>query len=123
MAGPGRHFYLPFFWECEKVPDVLIEPGSVAIVISRVGNKQAVGQFLVDGDIGQTEYRGTMRKLLGPGRYLINPKAYEVTVINGEQLDSADGQEKRSGQNHGRKLKAAEFLDGKIRQTYQDDVR
>ncbi len=97
MVGPGRHFYNPFFWQCEKVPDVVIEPGSVAIVISRVGKQQAAGQFLVDGDIGQTEYRGTMRKLLGPGRYRINPKAYEVTVIKGEEVKSTDGQEKRSG--------------------------
>ena len=97
MVGPGRHFYLPYFWECEKVPDVVIEPGSVAIVISRVGKKQAAGQFLVDGDIGQTDYRGTMRKLLGPGRYRINPKAYEVTVIKGEEVATTDGQEKRSG--------------------------
>ena len=97
MVGPGRHFYNPFFWECQKVPDVLIEPGSVAIVISRVGKQQAVGQFLVDGDIGQTKFRGTMRKLLGPGRYRINPKAYEVTVIKGEEIKKADGQEKHSG--------------------------
>ncbi|MDB5387632.1 MAG: band 7 protein [Planctomycetaceae bacterium] len=97
MVGPGRHFYFPLFWECEKVPDVLVEPGSVAIVISRVGKKQATGQFLVDGDIGQTEYRGTMRKLLGPGRYRINPKAYEVTVIKGEEVKKTEGQEKRSG--------------------------
>lgn len=97
MVGPGRHFYFPLFWECETVPDVVVEPGSVAIVISRVGKKQASGQFLVDGDIGQTEFRGTMRKLLGPGRYRINPKAYEVTVIKGEETKSADGQKKKSG--------------------------
>ena len=97
MVGPGRHFYNPFFWECQKVPDVVIEPGQVAIVISRVGKQQAAGQFLVDGDIGETKYRGTMRKLLGPGRYRINPKAYEVTVVKGEEIKKADGQEKRSG--------------------------
>jgi regulator of protease activity HflC (stomatin/prohibitin superfamily) len=97
MVGPGRHFYNPFFWECQKVPDVVIEPGSVAIVISRVGKQQAPGQYLVDGDIGKTEFRGTMRKLLGPGRYRINPKAYEVTVIKGEEIKQSEGQEKRSG--------------------------
>lgn len=97
MVGPGRHFFTPLFWQCEIVPDVLIEPGSVGIVISRVGKQQAAGQFLVDGDIGQTEYRGTMRKLLGPGRYRINPKAYEVSVIKGEEIKATDGQEKHSG--------------------------
>jgi len=97
MVGPGRHFYFPLLWACERVPDVLVEPGNVAIVISRVGKKQATGQFLVDGDIGRTEYRGTMRKLLGPGRYRINPKAYDVTVIKGEEVKTTDGQHKRSG--------------------------
>ncbi|MCX7422107.1 MAG: band 7 protein, partial [Planctomycetia bacterium] len=29
MVGPGRHFYNPFFWECQRVPDVVIEPGQV----------------------------------------------------------------------------------------------
>ena len=97
MVGPGRHFYFPLFWECEKIPDVLVQPGNVGIVISRVGKTQAAGQYLVDGDIGQTEFRGTMRKLLGPGRYRINPKAYEVTVIKGEEISNIEGQEKRSG--------------------------
>lgn len=97
MAGPGRHFYNPFFWECQRVPDVVIEPGQVGIVISRVGKQQTAGQFLVDGDIGETKYRGTMRKLLGPGRYRINPKAYDVTIVKGEEIKKTDGQEKRSG--------------------------
>ena len=97
MVGPGRHFYFPLFWQCERVPDLVIEPGSVAIVVSRVGKIQSAGQFLVDGDIGQTQFRGTMRKLLGPGRYRINPKAYDVTVVNGEKSQSTEGQEKRSG--------------------------
>ena len=51
----------------------------------------------MDGDIGETKYRGTMRKLLGPGRYRINPKAYEVTVVKGEEIKKTEGQEKRSG--------------------------
>lgn len=97
MRGPGRHFYNPFFWECQKVPDVVIEPKHVAIVISRLGKELPVGEFLVDGEVGKTEYRGTLRKLLGPGRYRINPKAYDVTIVKGEELEQTNGMEKKSG--------------------------
>lgn len=96
MVGPGRHFYNPFFWECQKVPDTLIESGQVGLVSSRMG-KDVGGQFLVDGEIGKTEYRGTLRKLLVPGRYRINPKAYEVTVIKGEEIEQKDLMKKRTG--------------------------
>ena len=96
MVGPGRHFYNPFFWECQKVPDTLIESGQVGLVSSRMG-KDVGGQFLVDGEIGKTEYRGTLRKLLAPGRYRINPKAYEVTVIKGEEIEQKDLMKKRTG--------------------------
>lgn len=97
MRGPGRHFFNPFFWECQKVPDVIIEPKQVAIVISRLGKELPVGEFLVDGEVGKTEYRGTLRKVLGPGRYRINPKAYDVTIVKGEELEKTNGMDKKSG--------------------------
>ncbi len=98
MVGPGRHFYNPFFWECKKVPDVVVEAKQVAVVTSRIGKETGAKQNLVDGELGQTEFQGNLRKLLGPGRYRINPRAYEVTVIKGEEVArTADGQETRSG--------------------------
>ena len=97
MVGPGRHFFNPFFWQCEIVPDVVIEPGQVAIVTCRLGKESPAGQYLVDGEIGKTEFRGVLRKVLGPGRYRLNPKAYEHTVIKGEEIKHANGQDKKSG--------------------------
>lgn len=97
MVGPGRHFFNPFFWECQKVPDVVIEPKQVAIVTSRFGKELPVGQFLVDGEVGATEFRGTLRKVLGPGRYRINPKAYDVSLVKGEEIERSNGMEKKSG--------------------------
>lgn len=97
MVGPGRHFYNPFFWECQKVPDVVIETKTVAIVTSRFGKDLPKGQFLVDGEIGKTEFRGTLRKVLGPGRYRINPKAFDVSIVTGEEVERSNGMEKRSG--------------------------
>lgn len=97
MVGPGRHFYNPFFWECQKVPDVVVEPKQVAIVTSRLGKELPVGQFLVDGEVGKTDFRGTLRKVLGPGRYRINPKAYDVSIVKGEELEKSNGMDKKSG--------------------------
>ncbi len=97
MVGPGRHFYNPFFWECQKVPDVVIEPKQVAIVTSRSGKELPPGLFLVDGEVGKTEFRGTLRKVLGPGRYRINPKAYDVSIVKGEELEKTNGMDKKSG--------------------------
>lgn len=97
MVGPGRHFYNPLFWECQKVPDVMIEAKTVAIVTSRLGKELPAGQFLVDGEVGKTEFRGTLRKVLGPGRYRINPKAFDVSIVKGEELEKSNGMDKKSG--------------------------
>jgi regulator of protease activity HflC (stomatin/prohibitin superfamily) len=97
MRGPGRHFFNPFFWECQKVPDVVVEPEQVAIVTCRLGKELPPGEFLVDGEIGQTEYRGTLRRVLGPGRYRINPKAYDVTLVKGQEVEQVNSMKKYSG--------------------------
>ena len=47
------------------------------------------GEFLVDGDIGDTTSKGILRKVLHPGRYRINPYGYEVEVVGVQK--SADG--------------------------------
>lgn len=90
MLGPGRHFYCPIWWKRDFVPDVLVKPGEVAVVTSLVGRDRAAtadgedAQFLVEGDIGSTEHKGTLRKVYGPGRYRINPYAYKVNTIKTE---------------------------------------
>lgn len=94
MPGPGRHFYCPIWWERTIVPDKVVKPGEVAVVTSLVGkdlreqrveNGDSEGsndnRFLVDGDIGHTEYKGVLRKVYGPGRYRVNPYAYDVKII------------------------------------------
>ncbi len=96
LAGPGRHFYCPLWWECTIVPDTLIKPGEVGIVSSKMGKDLPAGEFLVDGDIGATESKGILRKVLSPGRYRINPYAYEVTVVT-ETSTQSGSQIKRAG--------------------------
>ena len=88
LRGPGRHFYCPLWWERKIIKDVEIEPGQVGIVTCKLGDNLQPGQFLVDGDIGETEFKGVLRKALGPGRYRINTYGYEVKTIGTEKKQS-----------------------------------
>ena len=96
MKGPGRHFYSPIWWDRELVDDVVVKPREVGIVTSKIGKPASGGVILVEGDLGNTEYKGTLRKTLGPGIYRINPYAYDVKVISTETFQSG-GQIKHAG--------------------------
>ena len=85
LRGPGRHFYCPIWWERKIVDDFVVAPGEVAIVTSKLGDPLPPGEFLVDGDIGETKHKGILRKAYGPGRYRANPYAYEFKTIQLEQ--------------------------------------
>jgi len=96
LRGPGRHFYCPIWWKYQRVRDVVIEPGHVGIVTSKLGDELPPGQFLVDGDVGNTKQKGVLRKVLAPGRYRINTYAYEVET-KGLNVVKEGRQEKQSG--------------------------
>jgi len=88
MKGPGRHFYCPIWWERIRVADTVIKPGQVGIVTSRMGGDLPAGQFLVDGELygpNRARHKGTLRKVLGPGRYRINDYGFECKVVSLEQ--------------------------------------
>jgi len=99
MKGPGRHFYNPIYWERTIVPDVVIMPGQIGVVTSKVGDPLPPGEFLVDGDLqgdAITESQGILRKVFGPGRYRANPYAYEFKIY-GTEVTNGGSQEKVSG--------------------------
>jgi regulator of protease activity HflC (stomatin/prohibitin superfamily) len=111
MPGPGRHFYCPVWWVRTIVPDKVVQPGEVAIVTSLMGKDMYAqrvesgargtgfddnSQFLVDGDLGKTEYKGVLRKVYGPGRYRVNPYAYEFKTIKTD-VEESGTQTKYSG--------------------------
>jgi len=81
MPGPGRHFYCPIWWERTLVPDMLIKPGEVGLVTSKLGENLPGGEILVDGVVGDVKYKGNLRKVLTPGRYRINPFGYAVETV------------------------------------------
>lgn len=96
LRGPGRHFYCPIWWQRELVQDVVILPGQVGIVTCKLGDNPEGQQYLVDGDIGNTQSKGILRKCLGPGRYRINPYGYEVKIVE-TVIEKKNGQDKYSG--------------------------
>ena len=96
LRGPGRHFYCPIWWEREIVPDVVVNPGEVGVVTCKLGDNLLTGEFLVDGDIGNTKQKGILRKVLHPGRYRINPYGYEVEKFQ-LQTFTSDISEKKAG--------------------------
>jgi regulator of protease activity HflC (stomatin/prohibitin superfamily) len=100
MPGPGRHFYCPIWWERNLINDVVVQPGELAIITSKLGEDLPSGQFLVDGDLGETKSKGILRRTFGPGRYRINPYGYDHSIVKTEQQDVGNGQFKTSGWVH-----------------------
>jgi hypothetical protein len=100
LRGPGRHFYCPIWWERTIVKDEVVEPGSVAIVRSALGENPPEGEYLVDGKLGETNFKGILRKVYGPGRYRANPYAYQfkkVTLVRETTTKGGRAQTKYSG--------------------------
>jgi hypothetical protein len=100
MRGPGRHFYCPIWWERTLVDDVVVKPGEIAVVTSKLGEDLPGKQFLVDGDLGEVKHKGILRRTFGPGRYRINPYGYDYKIYKTEEVDSGGGQIKQSGWVH-----------------------
>ncbi|MHC5541630.1 SPFH domain-containing protein, partial [Singulisphaera rosea] len=78
MPGPGRHFYSPLEYETALVPDQIVTPGKLGIVVSKVGKPLPAGTYLVDAE----GYRGIWRRVLTPGRYRINSYAFDVKLVD-----------------------------------------
>jgi regulator of protease activity HflC (stomatin/prohibitin superfamily) len=88
MPGPGRHFYSPLEYEVTVVPDILIKPGELGIVTSKVGKPLPSGSILAD----EEGYRGTWRRVLTPGRYRLNSYGYKVETVPVSQSVGAGSQ-------------------------------
>ncbi len=100
LRGPGRHFYCPIWWERNIVDDVVVHTGEIAVLNSKLGEDSTDrkdGQFLVAGDVGHTQQKGTLRRVLGPGRYRINTYGYEATIVKTVITQAGQNQVKHSG--------------------------
>lgn len=77
VLGEGRHFLNPVFFERQITPVTIIPPGKVGIVTSKVGEDLPAGEFLADEN-----QKGIWRRVLGPGKYRLNPVGYFIEVVD-----------------------------------------
>ena len=77
VLGEGRHFLDPIRYERTIMPVTFIPPGKVGIVTSKVGDDLPPGEFLADEN-----QKGIWRRVLGPGKYRINPIGYNVEIVD-----------------------------------------
>ena len=77
VLGEGRHFLNPWLYERDVRPVVIIPPGKVGVVTSKVGEDLPEGEFLAEP--GQ---KGIWRHVLGPGKYRMNPAGYQIDVVD-----------------------------------------
>ena len=75
--GEGRHFLNPIFYERRIVPAIIIDPGKVGVVTSKVGEKLPTGEFIAER--GQ---KGIWQSVLGPGKYRMNPYGYNIEIVD-----------------------------------------
>ncbi len=106
--GEGRHFLNPIFYEHRIEKQVVIEPGKVGIVTSKVGAELPSGEFIAER--GQ---KGIWRSVLGPGKYRLNPQGYNLEIVDAISIPigyagvvtSLSGEQAPSGEFAGEKQK------------------
>jgi hypothetical protein len=77
VLGEGRHFRNPIVYDREIIPVTVIRPGKIGIVTSKVGEALPEGEFLAGA-----KQKGIWRKVLGPGKYRLNPYGYRIDVVD-----------------------------------------
>lgn len=73
----GRHFRDPFLWWREIRPAVIIEQGEVGVKVRRYGRPLPVGKVVAT----EPDERGPLAEVLMPGRYNLNPYAYQIVRV------------------------------------------
>ncbi len=77
VLGEGRHFRDPFLYDVEIRSAVTVPPGKVGLVTSKIGTELPQDDFLAEP--GQ---KGIWRRLLGAGRYRLNPYGYQIDLLD-----------------------------------------
>ncbi|CDH44073.1 SPFH domain-containing protein [Candidatus Contendibacter odensensis] len=75
--GEGRHFRNPWLYEYKIMPLMVIPPGQVGVVTSKVGAELPPSEFLAEP--GQ---KGIWRQVLGPGKHRMNPYGYQIDIVD-----------------------------------------
>ena len=75
VLGPGMHRLNPQGYSVELADAVNIPIGYVGVVTSQTGKAASAGEFAT------VRTKGVLKDVLQPGLYYINPRAYQVNVI------------------------------------------
>ena len=75
VLGPGRYRLNPEGYDVKVMSAINIPIGYVGVVTSQTGRPAAAGSFAGPGE------KGVMEKILQPGLYYVNPRAYQVDVV------------------------------------------
>ena len=75
VLGPGRYRLNPEGYDVKVMSAINIPIGYVGVVTSQTGSPAAAGSFAGPGE------KGVMEKVLQPGLYYVNPRAYQVDVV------------------------------------------
>lgn len=75
VLGPGKYRINPFGYEVAIQDALEIPIGYVGVVTSLAGKEVKEGDFAVIGE------KGVLRNVLQPGLYYINPRQYQVNIV------------------------------------------
>ena len=75
VLGPGTYRLNPEGYDIKTVSAINIPIGYVGVVTSLTGRPAAKGEFAGAGE------KGVLEKVLQPGLYYVNPRAYQVDVV------------------------------------------
>ena len=75
VLTPGVHRLNPEGYKVDIVDAINIPFGYVGVVTAQTGKPAAPGEFAREGE------KGVLRDILQPGLYYINPRAYQVNII------------------------------------------
>ena len=75
VLGPGTYRLNPEGYDVKTVSAINIPVGYVGVVTSLTGRPAGEGEFAGPGE------KGVLEKILQPGLYYVNPRAYQVDVV------------------------------------------
>ena len=75
VLGPGTYRLNPEGYDIKTVSAINIPVGYVGVVTSLTGKPAGTGEFAGPGE------KGVLEKILQPGLYYVNPRAYQVDVV------------------------------------------
>lgn len=77
VLPPGKYRLNPELYEVQIAPEIVIGPKEIGVVRALDGDPLPEGEGQQLAEIGQ---KGPWKKVLSPGTYRLNPRAYEVSI-------------------------------------------